>query len=53
MRKGFRFVSILRLTQETTLPLKQGSLAPSSEISSFTTLRDKEIKKEKRKDLSA
>lgn len=28
-----------RLTQETTRPLKQGSLALSAEISSFTTLR--------------
>lgn len=27
-----------RLTQETTRPLKQGSLALSSKISSFTTL---------------
>ena len=30
------------LTQETTRPLKQGSLALSSEISSFTTLQGKE-----------
>lgn len=28
----------LHLTQDTTLPLKHGSLAPSSDISSFTTL---------------
>lgn len=29
------------LTQDTTRPLKQGSLALSSEISSFTTLQER------------
>lgn len=35
-------------TQDTTLPLKQGSLALSSEISSFTTLKKKDRRKVKR-----
>lgn len=37
---------LLFLTHDTTLPLKHGSLALSSEISSFTTLKNRERKSE-------
>lgn len=38
-RKGLKINTSLKLTQLTTLPLKQGKCAESSIISSLTTLK--------------
>lgn len=44
-------ISLYLLTHDTTLPLKQGNLALSSEISSFTTLENRKRKKRQREGL--